>query len=160
MSRESLVEAYITALPFAAIAIIAVPGGGCRVETGAPGEIRYFFKPSHLDLVLGAAGLGTDPIDEAPAAVAELIERTAAAIGAPFNTAAEIRAAAAVEVEKVTARVEAMRQAGGLKQVNAEYKAYRQAQVAKAEKATPYAVFLARFTAGLVRDVATMGRAI
>lgn len=40
MSRASLIEAYISALPFAAVAIIAVPGGGCRVETaaGAPGE--------------------------------------------------------------------------------------------------------------------------
>jgi hypothetical protein len=33
-----------------------------------------------------------------------------------------------------------MRQAGGLKQVNAQYKRYREAQAAKAEKATPSAV--------------------
>jgi hypothetical protein len=63
MSRESLVQAYIDALPFSAVAIVAVPGGGCRIETcapGAPGETiaqLYYFKPSHVDLVLGAAGL-------------------------------------------------------------------------------------------------------
>jgi hypothetical protein len=170
MSRESLVEAYVSAMPFAAVAIVAVPGSGCRVETGAPGapgEIaRYYFKPSHVDLVLGAAGLGTDQLKDGtvqkltPAAIAALIERTAAAIGAPFETAAELRAAATLEVEKVVAKVEAMRQAGRLKQVNAEYKAYRQRQVARCEKATPYTVFLRRFTAGLVRDVATTGRTI
>jgi hypothetical protein len=51
-------------------------------------------------------------------------------------------------------------QAGGLKQVNRQYKAYRQAQIAKAEKALPYAKFLERFTANIVRDVAATGRAI
>lgn len=63
-------------------------------------------------------------------------------------------------VAEIVARVDAMRQAGGLKQVNAEYKRYRQAQAAKAERATPYAVFLQRFTATIVREVAATGRAI
>ena len=53
-----------------------------------------------------------------------------------------------------------MRQAGGLKQVNAEYKRYREAQAAKAERATSYSVFIERFTASLVRDVAAAGRMI
>jgi hypothetical protein len=73
-------------LPFAAIAIVQTAGGACRVETaapGAPGEMaRYYFKPSHVDLVLGAAGLADGPIDEPPAVVAALIEKTAAAMGA------------------------------------------------------------------------------
>jgi hypothetical protein len=51
-----------------------------------------------------------------------------------------------------------MRQNGGLKQVNAEYKRYRAQQIAKAEKATPYAKFLERFTASIVRDMAMSGR--
>jgi len=37
VSRESLVEAYIAALPFIAVAVVAIPGGGCRIETAAPG---------------------------------------------------------------------------------------------------------------------------
>jgi hypothetical protein len=53
-----------------------------------------------------------------------LIERTAATLGAPFQTHAEI-----------TARVKGMNQSGGLKEINAQYKRYRKAQVAKAEKA-------------------------
>lgn len=64
MSRELLVEAYVSALPFAAVAIVQTAGGGCRIETAAPGEVaRYYFKPSHVDLVLGAAGLADGPID-------------------------------------------------------------------------------------------------
>jgi hypothetical protein len=42
----------------------------------------------------------------------------------------------------------------------AQYKAYRLAQIAKAEAATPYTVFLQRFTASIVRDVAMTGRMI
>jgi hypothetical protein len=46
-------------------------------------------------------------------------------------------------------------QAGGLKQVNAQYKRYRQAQVAKAEKAIPYTAFLERFViTPTVRNIA------
>jgi len=49
-----------------------------------------------------------------------------------------------------------MRQNGDLKQVNAQCERYRAEQMAKAEKATPYAVFLQ--TALIVRDVAMAGR--
>jgi hypothetical protein len=143
MSRESLIEAYVSALPFAAVAVVAIAGGGCRVETaapGAPGETiaQYYFRPSHVELVLGAAGLGTDPIDQPPDVVAALIEKTAATMGAPFETAAEIRAAAKIQVAAIVAKVEAARQAGGMKQINRQYKAYRLAQSAKGEKAISY----------------------
>jgi hypothetical protein len=60
----------------------------------------------------------------------------------------------------IVAHVKATNQSGGLKQVNAQYKRYRQAQVAKAEKAVPYAKFLERFTATIVREVAATGRPI
>lgn len=53
-------------------------------------------------------------------------------------------------------KVEAMRQNGGMKQINRQYKVYRQGQVAKGEKAMPYGKFIERFTAGLVRDVAVI----
>jgi hypothetical protein len=163
MSRESLLETYISALPFTAVAVVPIDGGGCRIETGAPGETierLYYFKPSHVDLVLDAAGLADGPIDQPPDAVATLIERTAVAMGAPFETAAEIRAAAKQEVDKIIDRVEAMRQNGGIKEINARYKAYRLAQMAKAEKAMPYGKFIERFTAVMVRDVAMTGRVI
>ena len=60
-----------------------------------------------------------------PDAVAALIERTAVAMGAPFETGAEIRAAAEREIEKIVAKFQAERQAGGMKQINRQYKLYR-----------------------------------
>jgi hypothetical protein len=81
-----------------------------------------------------------------------------ASLGAPYHTLAELREAAETAVDEIQARVDSMRQNGGLKQVNAEYKRYRAQQIAKAEKATPYAKFLERFTALIVRDVAMAGR--
>jgi hypothetical protein len=53
-----------------------------------------------------------------------------------------------------------MRVNGGLKDVNRQYKSYRQAQIARAEKTIPYGKLIERFTAGLARDVATTGRMI
>jgi hypothetical protein len=76
----------------------------------------------------------------------------------PYHTLAELREAAEEAVAEITARVDVMRQNGDLKLVNAQYKRYRAEQMAKAEKATPYAVFLQRFTASIVRDVAMGGR--
>jgi hypothetical protein len=90
VSRASLIEAYVSALPFAAVAVVQT-AGGCRVAVGgeiAPGETiaaRFYFKPSHAELVLmtiGKEGLADKP----PAAVAALIERTAAMLGAPHRT--------------------------------------------------------------------------
>jgi hypothetical protein len=111
--------------------------------------------------VLGAAGLGGGPIEDPPAAVAALIEKTARSMGAPYETAAELRAAAEIQVAEITARVAASNQAGGLKRWNTAYKQYRQAQVAKAEKATSYSSFIERSVlTAIVRDVAMSGRMI
>lgn len=161
MSRASLVETYIAALNLTAVAIVS-DGWRCRIHTGelAPSETikhRFYFKPSHAELVLATIdldGLSGKP----PAALATLIERAAANLGAPFQTADELQAEAEQQVAEITARVKGMNQSGGLKQVNAQYKRYRQAQIAKAEKAVPYAKFIERFTATIVRDVAATGR--
>jgi hypothetical protein len=56
MSRESLVQAYIAALPLSPIAVVALPGGGCRVAVGgevAPGETviqQFYFRRTHVEL--------------------------------------------------------------------------------------------------------------
>lgn len=34
VSRETLIEAYVSALPFVPVAVVAIPGGGCRVAVG------------------------------------------------------------------------------------------------------------------------------
>jgi hypothetical protein len=119
LSRASLIDAYVSALPFVQLAIVAVPSGRCRIETGGTSAPAFYFKASHLDLLLGAAGLPEGrTVDQSPAAVAALIRRTTADMGAPFETAAEIRAAAEREVDKILARVEATNQAGGLTLIN------------------------------------------
>jgi hypothetical protein len=71
-----------------------------------------------------------------------------------------VAAAAKIQVAEIVAKVEAARQNGGMKQTNRQYKAYRQAQMAKAEKALPYAKFIEPFIATIVRDVAARGRMI
>jgi hypothetical protein len=159
VSRASLIEVYISGLGLAEVAIIVGTDGRCRIETDgeiAPGEkIRrqFFFKPSHADLVSMTIDKEGLP-GKSPAALAAQIERTAAMLGAPHRSPGELRRAAAEAVAEVQARVAAMRQNGGLQDVNRQYRAYRMAQVAKAEKAIPYSAFLRRFTASLVRDVA------
>ena len=93
MSRETLISAYVAALPFSPVAVLAIPGGGCRVETAAAGvpartskrlvaQQYYFRSSSHIELVLGAAGLAEgQPIDEEPDSVAALIRSTARRMG-------------------------------------------------------------------------------
>ena len=163
MSRSKLVEAYIAALPLAAVAVISsADGARCRILTdGEPGpgetiEHQLYFKPSHADLVLMTLGL-EGWTDQAPAAVAAQIEQAAATLGARYYALAELSKAAAEAVAEVQARVDAARQNGDLKQVNAAYKRYRLAQVAKGEKAMPYTAHLAAFTQSLVEKVARQG---
>jgi hypothetical protein len=130
----------------------------------APGEKikhRYFFKPLHVELLLNAASLSDDPIDQAPAAVAELIERTARRMHAPYETEREIRAAAERQVDEMTARVEASNQSGGLKHWNTRYRQYRLEQVSRAERAIPFSAFLEQFViTPTVRNVAATGRMV
>jgi hypothetical protein len=164
LSRALLIDAYIAALPLTAVAIVSsADGRRCRIRTDgepAPGETierRLYFKPSHAELVLSTIDL-EGWTDQQPAAVAAQIERAATTLGAPYQTPAELQEAAEQAVAEVQARVDIGRQNGDLKQVNRQYKMYRQQQVAKAEKAIPYAKFLERFTASIVRDMAMNGR--
>jgi hypothetical protein len=78
----------------------------------------------------------------------------------PFQTHGELWQAVEHQVAGIVERVNASNQAGGLKTINAQYKRYRQGQIAKAEKAVPYAKFLERFTVSMVRNVAMTGRMI
>jgi len=158
LSRASLVEVYIAALPVVEIAIVGA-GRQCRITPsgdfvpGEPVARRYYFKASHAELVL--VTIGQDSMSGRPAAtLADAIERAAAMLGAPFQSASELRKAAGLAVAEITARVKLASQEGGLKQINRRYKAYRLAQTAKGEKAVPYAKFIEQFTATIVRDAA------
>src|SRR5258708_30214225 len=127
LSHASLVETYIAAWNLTAVAIVGA-GRRCRIITGepAPGETiqhRYFFKSSHVDLLLstiGPEGLSSKPA----AALADAIVRTAATIGASIRTLMELQAEAEKQVAEITARIRVANQTGDLRQINRQYKAY------------------------------------
>ena len=161
MSRASLVEAYISALPFAAVAIVS-DGLRCRIEIGGTSAPAFYFKPSHLELVL--ASIDQESLaGKPPAAVASAIEQAAAKmLEAPFQTPGELRKAAGQQVDKITARIKVEGgPSGALKKFNTGYRAYRLAQIEKHEPAISYAVFLEEFVVTpAVRHVAAKGRMI
>jgi hypothetical protein len=166
LSRANLIQVYLDALPFVPVAVVQT-AGGCRVAVGgepAPGEKiehRFYFKPLHIELLLGAAGLTDAPIDQPPDAVAALIEKTAKSMGAPYETGAELRAAAEKQVAEILERVNATNQAGGLRQLNRQYKLYRQGQIDKAERAIGYAAYIEqKYTIGIVRSIAATARSV
>jgi hypothetical protein len=149
MSRESLVEAYISGLNLTEIAIVGA-GKQCRIHTGgdlAPGEPvahRYLFKASHVDLLL--ATIGQDGLlGRSATALAELVEQAAASIGAKWQTPDALRKGAELQVAEIVERVKASGQYGALKPWNTRYRQYRLAQVEKGERAIPYSVFLEEF---------------
>jgi hypothetical protein len=161
VARASLVETYVSALNLTAVAIVSsADGWRCRIETGGTSAPAFYFKPSHADLVLLTIGLD-GWTDQAPAAVAGAIERTAATVGAPIISPDALRAEAERQVAEIVERVRASNQSGGLKVWKTAYKQYRRAQIAKAEKAIPYSAYLQRvIVATMVRNVEMTGRMI
>lgn len=159
MSRAGLVETYIAALPGTVVSIVSsADGTRSRFETGAVEaaavvHARLRFKASHAELVLSACGID-GWADMPPASLLQLIASTAEGLGARPQSDHDVAAAANEAVAVVVAKVAAMNQNGGLKQVNAAYKRYRLGQVAKGEKAVTYAAHLTRFTESLVANVA------
>lgn len=126
----------LTLLPGTVVSIVSSPDGQrSRFETGAVDAgatvfARLHFKDSHADLVLSFCRV-SGWSDMPPAALLELISNTAQGLGARPRSDVEITAAANDAVDHVVAKVEGMRQNGGLAVVNAGYKRYRLGQVAK-----------------------------
>jgi hypothetical protein len=156
MARADLVDAYLSSLKLTSIAIVGA-GRCARIHTGdpPPGELiqhRYYFKPSHAELLLMT--IGRDGMSGKPAAaLVASIKQTATTLGAPFKTPGELRQAAETRVAMIVARVKASGRA--LKPWNARYRQYRLAQVAKCEKAIPYAAYIEQAViAPTVRSIA------
>jgi hypothetical protein len=163
--RDALVEAYMEALPARTVFVLAGPGGRPSKIASDSGEKLdivaefWFAKAAHADLVwmrvqsnLQAVDVmhGEGWIDLPAREVRDTIVGVAADLGASWCTADEVRAQASIAVEKIITHVEHQRREGGLAQVNATYKIYRQQQIAKGEKAIPYSAHLAAFTRSLV----------
>jgi hypothetical protein len=160
--EHPLVEAYIAALPFTAVAIVTNAAGRCRIVAGAEPEegetifLRLYFKQAHVELVLYAVGL-EGWTDETPTAVVARIARAGVALGAPAYALEALRRAAEDAIARVNAQIFDAQHNGDLKQLNKQYKSYRLGQKAKGERAMSYSSFLAQFSATLVRGVAARG---
>jgi hypothetical protein len=158
VSHASLVEAYLSGLQLTAVAV-AGAGKQCRIITGEPAsgepiQYRYFFKPSHVDLLLST--IGQDGLSGKPAAaLAELIEQAAAKLGARYQTASAVRKVAEAAVAEILERVQLANQKGGMKLINRQYKAYRLSQIEKGEKAIAYQKFIEPYIMSAVRGVAS-----
>jgi hypothetical protein len=163
--REALVAAYMEALPARAVYVLAGPGGRPARFASDPADETdtaaaiWFAKPGHADLVLmncrdDFTALGAvDPqgwIDLSARTVRDHVINVAALLGATWRSDVEMRADASNAVAEIIATVEAQRRNGGLAQVNAAYKIYRQRQAARNEKALPYSMHLTAFTRSLV----------
>ncbi len=167
MSRAALIDVYISGLNLTEVAIVGA-GKRCRIHIDGDGEIapgepvacRYYFKASHAELVLMTIGK-EGVTDQAPAALAEAIERTAAMLGAPHQTPAELRAAAAEQVAEIVERVKSAGLSGRLKMWNKRYRQYRLVQIAKSEPAIPYASYIEQaVTLPTVKQLAASGRTV
>jgi hypothetical protein len=164
MSRADLIQTYIEALNLTAIAVVS-DGRRGRITEGEPAEgekikRQFYFKSSHAELVLmmiDLEGLSGKP----PAALVGAIEQAAAKLGAPYQTAGELRAEAERQVAEITARIKAAGLSGALRQWNTRYRQYRLAQIDKSEPAIPYAAFLEMAVIlPTVRNIAASGRMI
>jgi hypothetical protein len=158
--RANLVQTYIDALPGTVVSIVSsADGKSSKIETlkevAGIVHARLRFKDSHAELVLGACGV-RGWTDMPPASLLQLITSTAEGLGARPRSDDDVTAAAKEVVAVVIAKVDAMRQNGGLAQVNAAYKRYRLAQVAKGEKAISYSAHLTRLKESLVAQVAKL----
>jgi hypothetical protein len=108
-------------------------------------------------MAIGPEGLSGKPA----AALAELIERAAAKLGAPHQTPEQVRKAAGHQVAEIVERVKTAGQRGALKVWNKRYRQYRLAQVAKGEKAIGYWPFLEQAVMlPTVKQLAMTGRTV
>ena len=164
-NRLKLLAAYMEALGNRALMVLAAPTGHpCKLSSAPLPNLDtiaafWFAKPHHAELValraqddLAAIGAARPEgwIDMQAQELRDTIINLAAHVGASWQTAEQAQAQASIAIDEIIARVEASRTNGGLAQINAQYKVYRQKQLAKGEKAIPYSAHLAAFTRNLV----------
>jgi hypothetical protein len=75
-------------------------------------------------------------------------------------TADQLRDAAMAAAARVDAEIARMQRTGALKSVNKSYRDYRLAAAARGERTLPYAAWLRRYKAGLVREIAATLRSL
>ncbi len=71
------------------------------------------------------------------------------------SSEAQLCSDALAVADRVTAEIDQMQRSGGLKSVNQSYRNYRLETSARGERVLPYAAWLDRYKARLVREIAT-----
>lgn len=157
-ASQSLIDAYVAALPLAAVSVVSCDDESrSKIESGVVGGAHgvLWFKQSHLDLILSSIAID-DWAEMPPNRLMRLIEDTAESLGARIRTDEEIRRSAADQVAAVRSKVDGMNASGGLKEFNQKYKAHRQAKAATGERAMSYSAFLGTLTRKMVEEVARL----
>ena len=103
---------------------------------------------------LASARIKGEWFDVDGAAALELIHTTAGELGVSLEVDGDVRAHAEAAVTKVEAELERLRQTGGLKEINGEYKRYRQERAATGQAAVAYPFWFAQRKRQMVRNVA------
>lgn len=112
----------------------------------------WFAKSSHAQMVREHCDRDGGPVDSAAVIAA------ARHLGAPWQTTEQVRASALIVVDVMLSDIENIRQSGGLKKVNADYKAYRQRQIEQRQRAITYTEFFRNFATTLIRIAAEQRR--
>lgn len=163
--QDDLVKAYIRALEVKALMVLAVQGHRpCRLASEPVKNLDifdalYFAKTQYAELVLShvrddLASIGAlrpeGWIDMEARELRDTIANVAGYLGARFRSFAEVQRDAENAVADILENVERARIKGDLRRVNAEYKAYRQRQLAAGQKAIGYTEHVTNFTLSLV----------
>jgi len=173
--RADLVKAYLNALEIRSIVVLAVDGKRPSRLAFEPDkrlrtvETFWFAKAAHAELVMAharddltAIGALRDQgwVDMGGAELRDTVANIAGYLGAPYSQFSTMVADAEKAVDRILANVEKARFEGRLKSVNADYKAYRQRQLAAGQKAISYSEHLAKFTLSLVLLAAKNANAV
>ncbi len=129
-ARAELVAAYIDAL---------------ELKTVPAAPDIWFAKASHAELVGLQCG---------PAATRDDVVNVAAALGATWQTTAQIDGDAERMIVEIEQRVELLNKSGGLRSLNVSYKNYRQKMISACEPAVTYGQCLTRFKIRIAHLVA------
>jgi hypothetical protein len=173
-ARAQLAFAYVSALQLASIRVMTsatgLPTSWLEVDLKAGPEAEdaagrvmfdtvWFRKSGHAELVAQQVFTVLDAEPGGPIAlpaveVRDVIINECGNLGAEWRTTAQIVATAEQAVDEVERNIEALNKSGGLRPLNARYKAYRLAMQGTGEAAVSYGDYLQRYKVKAVKLIA------
>jgi hypothetical protein len=119
-----------------------------RVATAATARLR------RLESKDDSAALSAAGVPPSPGVISAVVERTAKRLQVKLYADEEIAADAQSIIMRVEEEIGNLQRTGQLKSINKSYRAYRLEVSARGEKASPYADWLNKYRANLVRQLA------